>query len=270
MGDIKFRLGSRRLLLHVGLYLALGIRNQITIRFVFRLQRLDGKETAGTSSVAHGDTLNGETGFLGNIHDVEAGHHTREAEADLGTGGAAEVRQVQRRGVGARHGEGADEDVVFRCTIRVDELGLQFQEVCFGGHAGGHRIGGLTGGGLHQRREVIVRLQSACGIYNVELGAVGDAIELHEQAFGKFQQAGGGVGFRTRVEVEAERLDTGEMRQAGVVAVVVQFLKGVRAILGEGTEHVDIKGFDEVFIFRGNGVSGTTGGDGGFQRQIVL
>ena len=149
-------------------------------------------------------------------------------------------------------------------------MGLQLQEVCFGRHAGGHCIGGLTGGGLHQRREVIVRLQSACGIYTVKLGAVGDAIELHEQAFGKFQQAGGGVGFRTRIEVEAERLDTGEVRQTGIVAVVVQFLKGVRAILGEGAEHIDIKGFDEIFIFRGNGVSRTTGGDGGFQRQIVL
>ena len=70
--------------------------------------------------------------------------------------------------------------------------------------------------------------------------------------------------------VLAERLDTGEVRQTGIVAVVVQFLKGVRAILGEGAEHIDIKGFDEVFIFRGNGVSRTTGGDGGFQRQIVL
>ena len=35
LGNIKFRIGSRRLVLHIGLYLALGICNQITIRFVF-------------------------------------------------------------------------------------------------------------------------------------------------------------------------------------------------------------------------------------------
>ena len=35
LSDIKFRIGSRRLMLHIGLYLALGICNQLTIRFVF-------------------------------------------------------------------------------------------------------------------------------------------------------------------------------------------------------------------------------------------
>ena len=147
---------------------------------------------------------------------------------------------------------------------------MQFQEVRFGGHAGSHRIGGLARGGLHQGGEVVVRFQVAGGVHAVELGAVGDAIELHEQAFGQPEQAGGGVRLSAGVEVEAEGLDAGQVRQAGVVTVVVQFLEGVRTILAQRTEHVDVEGLDVVLVFRSDDLSRTGGRGGGFQPQVVL
>ena len=67
------------------------------------------------------------------------------------------------------------------------------------------------------------------------------------------------------VEVEAERLDTGEMCRPvfrGSSAVPERCKKAIPSARGPGV-HVDIKGFDEIFIFRGNGSAGTTGGDGG-------
>ncbi|WP_147336314.1 hypothetical protein [Bacteroides oleiciplenus] len=60
------------------------------------------------------------------------------------------------------------------------------------------------------------------------------------------------------------------MRQAGVVTVVVQFLEGIGAGLGQGAEHVDVEGLEVVLVFRGDGIAGTGAGDGGFQPQVVL
>ena len=178
-------------------------------------------------------------------------------EADLRTCRAAEIGQVEWGSVSAGHGQGSLQDIVFRSGCRVDQFGMQFQEISQGRRSCRYQVFRLSGCRLLQRGEIGKGSDvSRCRIGLIERGTVGYTIELDEQPFVEFQQPGGlaavvGVAY----QIEAVGIYFWQIHFRGIITVVMKFLERVGAVFFGRTEYVYIERMDVILFVGSNRVA---------------